>query len=111
VDQLSPDLGWESVFPAKIEGFQDAKEQSTGRGRQMRRADVLRLTVERTAAFDPAEEVQGDGALLPGRLIDVDLTDGQVDVFEGMKIIKTQLACEAHTAIIDVVAVTELDAS
>jgi len=111
VDQLSPDLGWESVFPAKIEGFQDVKTQADGRGRQMRRAHVLRLTIQRTAVFDPAEEVIGDGALLPGRLLDVDLQEGEVDIFEGMKIIKTVLACEPHTATVDCVMVSELDAS
>lgn len=110
-DQLSPDLGWESVFPAKIEGFHDVDQQANGRGRQMRRAHVLRLTVQRTAEFDPAEEVIGDGALLPGRLIDVDVVDGQVNVQEGMKIIKTDLTCETHQAVIDCVMVSELDAS
>jgi len=111
VDQLSPDLGWESVFPAKIEGFADVDEQAIGRGRQMRRAHVLRLAIQRTQAFDPAEEVIGDGALLPGRLLDVDLQDGQVDMLEGMKIIKTKLDCETHLATVDCVMVSELDAS
>ena len=110
-DQTSPDLGWESVFPAKVEGYRDVTEQANGRGRQMRRAHVLRLGIQRTGEYDPAEEVIGDGALLPGRLIDVDLNDGQVDVFEGMKIIKTTLDTETHLATVDCVMVSELGAS
>lgn len=101
------ELGWEYVRAAPIEGYVDPDVAAAGLGQAMARPLILQVVVHRAAGFDPADLCKAaDGRLLPARLVDVELIDGQVYVLEPMKITRTQLDTEHHTATLDLVMVT-----
>lgn len=104
------DLGWEYVRAAPIEGFVDPDVAAAGIGKALAAPLTLRVVAHRAAGFDPADLVKAaDGRLLPARLVDVDIVEGQVYVRQQMKITRTRLNCEAHTAELDLVFVSEFD--
>jgi hypothetical protein len=104
IDAGSPDLGWEQLKPAQIEAVNDTQQTAEGMLQLAAQPVILRVTVQRTETFDPVELCKGDGPILPARLVDVTLVEGQVDINAmGMKIVKTALNPEPHTAVLDLV--------
>jgi len=107
------DLGWEFVRYASIEGSPHPQEQADGMGATFKRPLTIEAQVVRTATFDVASQcatVGGrSGALLPGRLVDVDLDHGAIHVHEQYKIIDTILNPLNETATLQLVPVSTLE--
>lgn len=89
-DDPDSDLGWEFIRRTSIEGTPHPQDQADGLGRLFRRPITLVLTVARTVDFDPAYQCR-QGNILPGRLVQVNVVEGIVNINERFKILDTEL--------------------
>lgn len=111
-DDPDSDLGWEFVRRATIEGSGHPETQAEGIGRTFKRPLTLRAQVRRTATFDVAANLRTSGgaagALLPGRLVDVDLNHGPISVSEEFKVLSVDFTPEKELAELELIPVSAL---
>ena len=111
-DDPDSDLGWEFVRRATIEGTPHPEMQAEGLGRTFKRPLTVKATVRRTPTFDVAINLRtsggGAGALLPGRLVTVQIDHGPVHVDEDFKVLSVEFTPEAETAEMELIPVATL---
>jgi hypothetical protein len=111
-DDPDSDLGWEFVRRATIEGTPHPERQADGLGRTFKRPLTFRATVRRTATFDVAANLRtsggANGALLPGRLVNVDLDHGPIHVSEEFKVLSVEFTPEMEIAEVELIPVATL---
>ena len=114
-DDPDSDLGWEFVRYASIEGSPNPQDQADGIGHLFKRPITIEATVVRTATFDVASQCSTaggrSGALLPGRIVDVDLDHGPIHVHEQFKVIDTILNPLNETAVLQLVPIASLESA
>lgn len=112
-DDPDATLGWEFVRRASIEGSDHPQEQADGLLNLYRRPMAVVASVRRTESFDVATQLctsnGGNGALLPGRLVRVDLEHGPISVHEDFKVIDVVFTPEREVADLQLVPVSALE--
>jgi hypothetical protein len=111
-DDPESDLGWEFVRRATIEGTPNPQLQAEGLGRTFKRPLTISASVRRTATFDVADNLRTtggrNGALLPGRLVDVEIDHGPVHVSEEFKILTASFTPETEVVELELIPVATL---
>lgn len=111
-DDPDSDLGWEFVRRATIEGSEHPERQADGLGRTFKRPLTLQVEVRRTADFDVATNLRtsggASGALLPGRLVDVSIDHGPIQVHEEFKVLSVDFEPEREVATMELIPVSAL---
>lgn len=104
---------WEFVRRASIEGSDHPVEQALGLFNLYRRPLTVQATVRRTEDFDVLTQLctsnGGDGPLLPGRRVHVDIEHGPISVHEDFKVLQVDFTPEHETADVQLVAVSTLE--